>query len=126
MNACTELTPACIRYRLAHTVRIRDGLCIGRCAMNACTEPTKDENPLAGGFPSATTKKHNADVTPNYADAKAFATLQARFAIAGHTLYRTVNPDGTILYLAGKWGYFRELKNLEAVAAFLALIGGVQ
>ena len=53
-----------------------------------------------------------------------FATLQAKFAIVGHTLYRTVNPDGSILYLAGKWGYFRELKNLEAVAAFLAMIGG--
>jgi hypothetical protein len=94
--------------------------------MSRLVESQNDENPLAGGFSSATTTKHEADVTPKVDDAKAFATLQAKFAIAGHTLYRTVNPDGTILYLAGKWGYFRELKNLESVAAFLALIGGVK
>jgi hypothetical protein len=94
--------------------------------MSRLIEFQKDENPLAGGFPSATTKKHEADVTPKVQDAKAFATLQAQFALLGHTLYRTVNPDGTILYLAGKWGYFRELKNLEAVAAFLAMIGGAR
>lgn len=63
---------------------------------------------------------HNTD----RAAAKAFCTLQARFVVAGHTLYRTVNADGTMLYLAGKWGYFRELKSIEAVAAFLMLIGG--
>jgi hypothetical protein len=94
--------------------------------MNRVIESQKDENPLAGGFPCATTKKHDGDVTPKVDDAKAFSTLQAKFAIAGHTLYRTVNPDGTILYLVGKWGYFRELKNLEAVAAFLAMIGGAK
>ena len=57
---------------------------------------------------------------------KDFCTLQAKFAMVGHTLYRTVNPDGTLLYLAGKWGYFREMKGLEAVAAFLSLLGGVR
>jgi hypothetical protein len=94
--------------------------------MNGLIEPHKNENPLGGGLSGATAKKHATNVTPKFDDAKAFASLQAKFAIAGHTLYRTVNPDGTILYLAWKWGYFRELKNLEAVAAFLAMIGGVQ
>ena len=64
--------------------------------------------------------KHTADHDEN----KLFSTLQAKFALAGHTLYRTINPDGSVLYLAGKWGYFREIKGLEAVAAFLAMIGG--
>lgn len=66
------------------------------------------------------TVKHSAELN----ERKAFETLHAKFAMVGHTLYRTVNRDGTLLYLAGKWGYFRELKGLEAVAAFLALIGG--
>ena len=64
--------------------------------------------------------------TPDQPENKAFTTLQAKFATLGHTLYRTVNSDGTILYLAGKWGYFREMKGLEAVAAFLAFIGGAR
>ena len=81
----------------------------------------------AGGQPgdfSATTTKHEAKHSVFPDESKVFATLQAKFAIAGHTLYRTVNADGTTLYLAGKWGYFREIKGLEAVAAFLAMIGG--
>jgi hypothetical protein len=94
--------------------------------MNGLIKSQKDENPLAGGFPSAIAKRHGSNVTPKVDDAKAFATLQARFAIVGHTLYRAVNADGTILYLAGKWGYFRELGTLEAVAAFLVTIGGAK
>lgn len=84
-------------------------------------EKTKGAASDQENSPSATNEaNHNAD----RATEKAFCTLQARFAVAGHTLYRTVNADGTILYLAGKWGYFRELKSIEAVAAFLMLIGG--
>ncbi len=82
---------------------------------------TKGAAPDQENAPSVTNgTNHNAD----RAAEKAFCTLSARFAVAGHTLYRTVNADGTMLYLAGKWGYFRELKSLEAVAAFLMLIGG--
>lgn len=84
-------------------------------------EKTKGAAPDQENAPSVTNEaNHNAD----RAAEKAFCTLRARFAVAGHTLYLTVNADGTILYLAGKWGYCRELKNLEAVAAFLMLIGG--
>jgi hypothetical protein len=84
-------------------------------------EKTKGAAPDQENAPSATNEaNHNAD----RATEKAFCTLQARFAVAGHTLYRTVNADGTMLYLAGKWGYCCELKSLEAVAAFLMLIGG--
>lgn len=84
-------------------------------------EKTKGAAPNQENAPSVTNRtNHNAD----RAEEKAFCTLQTRFVEAGHTLYRTVNADGTILYLAGKWGYFRELKSLEAVTAFLMLIGG--
>lgn len=75
----------------------------------------------AGG---ATGKTHNDEFTVNHDESKRFSTLQAKFALLGHTLYRTINADGTVLYLAGKWGHVRELNNLEAVAAFFALIGG--
>ena len=85
------------------------------------TKKTKGAAPDQENAPFVTNgANHNAD----RAAEKAFCTLQARFVVAGHTLYRTVNADGTILYLAGKWGYFRELRSLEAVAAFLMLIGG--
>lgn len=89
--------------------------------MNALTKEKAGVQP--GDF-SATEQKHEAKHSADFDQCKTFATLQAKFAIVGHTLYRTVNPDGSILYLAGKWGYFRELKNLEAVAAFLLMIGG--
>jgi hypothetical protein len=73
---------------------------------------------------SATTKKHEANSTANREDAKAFSTLQARFAIAGHSLYRTAAPDGSIAYLATRWGMIRELAPLEDAERFLAQIGG--
>ena len=85
---------------------------------------TQEKAPVQRGNFSATTTKHGDDHSANHAENKAFTTLQAQFARVGHTLNRTVNPDGSFLYLAGKWGYFRELKGLEAVAAFLAFIGG--
>ena len=55
---------------------------------------------------------------------KTFSPWQARYAICGHTLYRIVNPDGAILYLAARWGMVRELATLGDVAKFYALIGG--
>jgi len=84
-------------------------------------EQTKGAAPDQENAPSVTYEtNHNAD----RATEKVFCTLQARFAVAGHTLYRSVTADGTMLYVAGKWGYFRDLKSIEAVAAFLMLIGG--
>lgn len=86
---------------------------------------TKNENaPLERGGFSATTTKHEANHSANRDAEKDFSTLRAKFALVGHTLYRTVDGDGTILYRAGKWGYVRELSNLEAVVALLAQIGG--
>jgi hypothetical protein len=85
---------------------------------------TKENAPVERGGFSAATTQHEGNHSAIADDYKVFSTFQAKFATAGHTLYRTVNADGTILYLAGKWGYCRELKSIEAVAAFLVLIGG--
>ena len=86
----------------------------------------KENAQLELGNFRATTTKPLEEHTSDHAESKAFTTLQAKFARVGHTLNRTVNPDGTILYLAGKWGYFRDFKGLEAAAVFLAFIGGVR
>ena len=57
-------------------------------------------------------------------EGKAFATLAARFALAGHTLTRSNAADGAAVYYAGRWGLSRALPDLQAAAHFLAQIGG--
>lgn len=56
-------------------------------------------------------------------EGKAFATLAARFALAGHTLTRSNPADGAVLYYAGRWGVSRALHDLDAAAQFLTQIG---
>lgn len=76
-----------------------------------------------GSF-SAVINQHKAYSATNRDAEKCFSTWQARYAIYGHTLYRTASSDGAILYLASRWGLIRELKSLEAVASFFGMIGG--
>lgn len=57
-------------------------------------------------------------------DGKAFASLAARFALAGHTLSRNNPADGAGLYCVARWGMSRALPDLQAAAHFLAQIGG--
>ena len=57
-------------------------------------------------------------------DGKAFASLAARFALAGHTLSRSNPADGAGLYYVARWGMSRALPDLQAAAHFLAQIGG--
>ena len=57
-------------------------------------------------------------------EGKAFASLAARFALAGHTLTRSDPADGAVLYYAGRWGLSRALHDLDAAAQFLTQIGG--
>ena len=57
-------------------------------------------------------------------DGKAFASLAARFALAGHTLSRSNPADGACMYYAARWGMSRALPDLQAAAHFLAQIGG--
>jgi hypothetical protein len=55
---------------------------------------------------------------------KAFATLAARYALAGHTLTRCSSPDGAVMYYAGRWGMSRALPDLQSAAQLLIQIGG--
>ena len=57
-------------------------------------------------------------------EGKAFATLVARFALAGHTLTRSNPADGAVMYYAGRWGLHRALPDLDAATQFLMQIGG--
>ena len=62
------------------------------------------------------------------AEAKRFATLQAQFALAGHTLHQSGQNDGLgpVSYLAERWGLARYLPTLNDADKFLAQIGGAQ
>ena len=92
--------------------------------MTARANDCQEKAPVGRGNFSATATKHISDSATNRDAEKCFSTWQARYAICGHTLYRTASPDGAILYLSSRWGVVRELKTLEAVAAFFAQIGG--
>ena len=74
------------------------------------------------GFQNDTTNDVNFPTAER--EGKAFATLAARFALAGHTLTRSNPADGAAMYHAGRWGLSRALPNLQAAAQFLAQIGG--
>ncbi|MBP6901044.1 MAG: hypothetical protein KBC73_13195 [Burkholderiaceae bacterium] len=52
--------------------------------------------------------------------AKAFTTLQARFALVGWALDPAA--DGTLL--ASRWGRARDLPDMEAAERFLAMLEG--
>ena len=74
------------------------------------------------GFKNDTTNDLN--FSTGQREGKAFATLAARFALAGHTLTHSNPADGAVLYYAGRWGLSRALHDLDAAAQFLVTIGG--
>ena len=73
-------------------------------------------------FPTDTTKE--LSFPTEQCEGKAFATLAARFALAGHTLTRSNPADGAVLYYAGRWGLSRALHDLDEASQFLTQIGG--
>ena len=92
--------------------------------MNARAESGQEKAPSYRGAFSAERNQHKYDFATNQEAEKCLSTWQARYAIGGKTLYRPASADGAILYLSLRWGTVREMKSLEAVAAFFALIGG--
>lgn len=63
--------------------------------------------------------------TPAGAD-KAFLTLRAVLALAGHSLSRTDASDGPRSYFVSRWGMVRELRDLGAVEAVAKQIEGTE
>jgi hypothetical protein len=80
-------------------------------------KPTESANYSAGDT-------DNQSLPSDAGTGKAFAMLAARFAMAGHTLTRSIAPDGAVMYYAGRWGMSRALPDLQAAAQLLAQIGG--
>lgn len=64
--------------------------------------------------------------TSHDTEAKRFATLQAQFALAGHTLHQSGPGDGPgpVSYLTERWGVARHLPTLEDADRFLVQAGG--
>jgi hypothetical protein len=87
------------------------------------TDPIPKEKPTgSANNPAGHT---DSQIVPNPAGAgNDFASLAARFALAGHTLTRGNPADGAAMYYAGRWGLSRALPDLQAAAHFLAQIGG--
>lgn len=72
------------------------------------------------GFQNDTT--NDLDFPTGQRQGKAFATLAARFALAGHTLTRSNPTDGPMIYFVGRWGWQQALPDLEAAERFLSRI----
>ena len=87
------------------------------------TDTTPKEKPTgSANNPAGHT---DSQIVPNAAGAgNDFASLAARFALAGHILSRSSPADGAGLYYAARWGMSRALPDLQAAAHFLAQIGG--
>ena len=90
--------------------------------MSGQLECTQEKAPVGRGNFSTDTSQHFEDDTAE----KAFATLQARFALLGHCLYRTDAANGPSVFLVSRGGMVKELPDMAAVCSFLALIGGKQ
>lgn len=56
-------------------------------------------------------------------ESKHFATLQAQFALKGHTLKKDTS-DGKKIYTVSRWGQSRVFSHWHDVQAFFAVIGG--
>jgi hypothetical protein len=57
-------------------------------------------------------------------ECKAFATLQAEFALLGHSLFRNTPTDRPGWFTVTRWGMARDLRSLDDVRGFLRQIGG--
>ena len=60
----------------------------------------------------------------NDTEAKRFATLQAQFALEGHTLHQSGPNDGTVIYWAERWGLVRYLPTIDMARQCLDQIEG--
>ena len=82
--------------------------------------PAGDGNPTAGHTDAAIVAPTGPSV---FLSDKEFATLQAQFAIHGHTLHRDGGDGAGGLYVE-RWGLVRALATADDARRFLAQIGG--
>jgi len=84
--------------------------------------PTKDK--AAGGSGDAGNQVQGRGNFATVANTdKDFHTLRAKLALKGHTLSRTNDQDGPVLFHVNRWGMVRELRDLAAVRDFAEQVG---
>ena len=75
--------------------------------------------------PHATLHDLDSGNTSAAAQAKRFATQQARAALAGVTLTRIEGDDGRPLFVASRWALTKSFDNIGVVDAWLSRVAGV-
>lgn len=106
------------------------------CAAPAGLSPPRKDEPTealagAGGFrdqgradsPDSAAADASEQAGAPGADAKRFATLRARLALAGWALTRNETGAGAPNYTAARWNMQRELAGLAAAEAFADRVG---
>ena len=83
--------------------------------MIAVFNPPKDENPLAGGFPSAATNQHYADDSANRAREKVLSTIRARLCQSGGQRLH-VAEDG-LFFVSNPFGQLSKFDTLAELQA---------
>jgi hypothetical protein len=79
-----------------------------------------------GNLANADTKHSTAIVAPPGDDGKLLATLRARAALAGITLYESTDDRDDRTYVVSRWALTRQLDSLDAVAAWLDQVTGAR
>lgn len=85
--------------------------------------PAGDGNPTAGHTDAAIVAPTTAPVVLTD---KEFATLQAQFALHGHTLHRQGSGEASGGLYVARWGLVRDLATPDDARRFLEQIGGRQ
>ena len=86
--------------------------------------PYKDEGPtVAAAGLQEVAQSVSLNSATSIADDKAFQTLRARLALAGQTLSRSNGDDGPVRFYVTSWNLIRELRDLDEVRRFAALVG---
>ena len=86
--------------------------------------PTKDEDPtVAAAGLQGLAQAVSLNSATSAAEDKAFHTLRARLALAGQTLSRSNGDDGPVRFYVSRWNLIRELRTLDDVLRFAALVG---
>lgn len=81
----------------------------------------KSERPVAAGRDANEITETGHIVEERDTDRKAFATLQAQFALRGYALTRACRvPDGHTTYIVARWERSRAFGQLSELRAFLA------
>ena len=88
------------------------------------THTTHEKAPGAGDSKGRSTDANSGKCPTTDGDGKAFNTLAAGFALAGHTLHRSDPQDGTVTYWAARLGRVRHLPTIDAARRFLDQVGG--